>query len=164
MEEFDIKLKLSETPTVTQTKKLKNYFKEMPVDEIISGLKFANSRWIDKDAGLTSLHKLYPLKMLGLLRIPPNSIYDWHKDEYRLSTVNMLIKHDHSHCLFGKSRDNYYINITELSYQPYTYYLFNNQQYHSVLNFNKPRYLFSLYFDKELDYTSLKELLHPILL
>ena len=120
--------------------------------------------WIDKDAGLTSLHKLYPLKMLGLLRIPPNSIYDWHKDEYRLSTVNMLIKHDHSHSLFAKSRDNYYINITELSYQPYTYYLFNNQQYHSVLNFNKPRYLFSLYFDKELDYTSLKELLHPILL
>ena len=102
--------------------------------------------------------------MLGLLRIPPNSIYDWHKDEYRLSAVNMLIKHDHSHSLFAKSRDNYYINITELSYQPYTYYLFNNQQYHSVLNFNKPRYLFSLYFDKELDYTSLKELLHPILL
>ena len=25
MEEFDIKLKLSEAPTVTQTKKLKNY-------------------------------------------------------------------------------------------------------------------------------------------
>ena len=62
MEEFDIKLKLSETPTVTQTKKLKNYFKEMPVDEIISGLKFANSRWIAKDAGVLKVGRKSILK------------------------------------------------------------------------------------------------------
>ena len=62
MEEFDIKLKLSEAPTIIQTKKLKNYFKEMPVDEIISGLKFANSRWIAKDAGVLNVGRKSILK------------------------------------------------------------------------------------------------------
>jgi hypothetical protein len=31
---------------------MKEYFKEMPVSEIISGLKFAQSRWAAKDAGI----------------------------------------------------------------------------------------------------------------
>ena len=31
---------------------LKNYFKEMPLEEILSGLKFAKNRWVAKDAGV----------------------------------------------------------------------------------------------------------------
>ena len=38
--------------TDLQIKKLKNYFKEMPINEILSGLKFARNRWIAKDAGV----------------------------------------------------------------------------------------------------------------
>jgi len=52
MTESEINLKLSEKPTDLQIKKLKNYFKEMPLSEILSGLKFANNRWIAKDAGV----------------------------------------------------------------------------------------------------------------
>ena len=52
MDEFEINLKFSETPTALQIKKLKNYFKEIPLSEILSGLKFANNRWVAKDAGI----------------------------------------------------------------------------------------------------------------
>ena len=51
MDEFEVNLKLSERPTDNQIKKLRSYFKDVPLSEIISGLKFANNRWIAKDAG-----------------------------------------------------------------------------------------------------------------
>ena len=52
MGEFEINLKLSETPTSSQIKKLEKYFKEIPLLEILSGLKFTGNRWIAKDAGV----------------------------------------------------------------------------------------------------------------
>ena len=51
MDEFEINLRLSELPTEHQIKKLRNYFKNIPLIEILSGLKFANNRWIAKDSG-----------------------------------------------------------------------------------------------------------------
>ena len=47
-----IELPISKNPTDVQLKKLKEYFREMPVDEILSGLKFAKNRWSAKDAGV----------------------------------------------------------------------------------------------------------------
>ena len=52
MKEFEITLNLSETPTGIHIIKLKNYFNEMPLEEILSGLKFAKNRWTAKDAGV----------------------------------------------------------------------------------------------------------------
>ena len=52
MDEFKINLKVSETPTDLQIKKLESYFKKIPLSEILSGLKFANNRWVAKDAGV----------------------------------------------------------------------------------------------------------------
>lgn len=46
-----IELTISNIPTDLELKKLKEYFKEMPVGEILSGLKFAKNRWSAKDAG-----------------------------------------------------------------------------------------------------------------
>jgi len=46
-----IELTISNMPTDLELKKLKEYFKEMPVEEILSGLKFAKNRWSAKDAG-----------------------------------------------------------------------------------------------------------------
>ncbi|MCH7647478.1 MAG: hypothetical protein QQN64_02870 [Nitrosopumilus sp.] len=46
-----IELPISKKPTDMELKKLKEYFKEMPVEEILSGLKFARNRWAAKDAG-----------------------------------------------------------------------------------------------------------------
>jgi len=46
-----VELPISKKPTDVELKKLKEYFKEMPVEEILSGLKFAKNRWSAKDAG-----------------------------------------------------------------------------------------------------------------
>ena len=46
-----IELSVSEKPTDEEIKKLKEYFREMPIEEILTGLKFAKSRWSAKDAG-----------------------------------------------------------------------------------------------------------------
>ena len=46
-----IELSVSKTPTDIELKKLKEYFKEMPIEEILTGLKFAKNRWSAKDAG-----------------------------------------------------------------------------------------------------------------
>ena len=46
-----VELPISKKPTDTDLKKLKEYFKEMPVSEILTGLKFAKNRWYAKDAG-----------------------------------------------------------------------------------------------------------------
>ena len=46
-----IELPISKKPTDAELKKLKEYFKEMPVEEILTGLKFAKNRWAAKDAG-----------------------------------------------------------------------------------------------------------------
>ncbi len=52
MKKFEIKLLLSKEPTDVQLKKLRDYLKEMPVEEVLTGLKFANNRWSAKDAGV----------------------------------------------------------------------------------------------------------------
>ncbi len=46
-----IELSILEKPTDAELKKLKEYFKEMPMAEILTGLKFARNRWSAKDAG-----------------------------------------------------------------------------------------------------------------
>ena len=47
-----IELDISKNLTGIQLKKLKNYFKDMPIEEILAGLKFAKNRWVAKDAGI----------------------------------------------------------------------------------------------------------------
>ena len=51
VEESVIELSLSHELTDIELKKLKEYFKEMPITEILAGLKFAKNRWTAKDAG-----------------------------------------------------------------------------------------------------------------
>ena len=46
-----IELSISKKPTGAELKKLREYFEEMPVGEILTGLKFAKNRWSAKDAG-----------------------------------------------------------------------------------------------------------------
>ena len=46
-----VELPISKKPSDLELKKLKEYFQEMPVSEILTGLKFAKNRWSAKDAG-----------------------------------------------------------------------------------------------------------------
>lgn len=116
--------------------------------------------WIDKEPALKAVHSLHKIKQLGLLRVESLSMYDWHVDGYRQSCLNMLISENHnSITLFGNQRDYVNKNIIQLKYEPRTYYLFNNQMQHCVINLDEPRYLFSLYFESETPYSQLKELM-----
>jgi hypothetical protein len=51
VEKSVIELSLLQEPTDVELKKLKEYFMEMPIAEILMGLKFAKNRWTAKDAG-----------------------------------------------------------------------------------------------------------------
>lgn len=46
-----IELQISQQPNEIELKKLRDYFREMPLNDILSGLKFAKNRWSAKDAG-----------------------------------------------------------------------------------------------------------------
>ena len=49
---MDVILPISQSITDEQLKKLKEYLKEMPIEIVLSGLKFAKNRWSAKDAGV----------------------------------------------------------------------------------------------------------------
>ncbi len=51
MVKHTVELPISKKPTDADLKKLKEYFKDMPISEILTGLKFAKNRWSAKDAG-----------------------------------------------------------------------------------------------------------------
>jgi hypothetical protein len=52
VDDSTISLKTLNKPTEEQLRTLQEYFKEMPVEEILLGLKFAKNRWSAKDAGV----------------------------------------------------------------------------------------------------------------
>jgi hypothetical protein len=52
MRNLRIELPISINPSDIQLKKLKEYFREMPIEEILAGLKFSRNRWNAKDAGI----------------------------------------------------------------------------------------------------------------
>ena len=47
-----ISLPVSKAPSDSQMVELSGYFQEMPLEEILRGLKFAKNRWAAKDAGV----------------------------------------------------------------------------------------------------------------
>ena len=51
MKKITIDVSVSKQPTEQEIKKLKEYFEDIPLEEILAGLKFAKNRWSAKDAG-----------------------------------------------------------------------------------------------------------------
>ena len=51
MQKLTIELQVFKKPTEDEMRKLQDYFNEMPLGEILVGLKFANNRWNAKDSG-----------------------------------------------------------------------------------------------------------------
>ncbi len=52
MQKPSIELPISQNLTDTQLRRLREYFREMPIEEVLAGLKFAKNRWAAKDAGI----------------------------------------------------------------------------------------------------------------
>lgn len=96
------------------------------------------------DPFLSNLSKKHEFQA-GVLRLPERTCYNWHTDTDRKVSVNMLLKDTRSSCLFmGKPGVSFH--FYELHYMPYTYYAFDTQTPHMVLNHEGPRYMFSLEF------------------
>lgn len=102
---------------------------------------------IQKDKFLSWLYDRYKFQ-LGILKMYPNTFYNWHLDAKRGCTINMLISYGiDSHSIFFNKKQNeecYFIN--ELKYKPQVYYLLNTQTYHSVLNLNNIRFVMTTEF------------------
>jgi hypothetical protein len=85
--------------------------------------------------------------MAGLLEMPASTSYNWHVDTDRHCGLNMLVYDDgESRCLFAPDGIQVVMPFVELKYEPNTFYAFNTKLPHSVLNFTKNRYMFSLEF------------------
>lgn len=84
MSKQQIDLIFSKKPNDVQLKKLKEYFKEMPVEEILAGLKFAKNRWTAKDAGVLKV---------GRKSIIQKEVHSVTKEqaEWRLNNWKMMI-------------------------------------------------------------------------
>lgn len=104
---------------------------------------------------LNSIHQSYKIKSGGIIRLDPNRCYRWHQDAVRGGSVNMLLYHKESFVLFGNavSDSDDQFEIMRMEYEPNQFYLFNNQAMHTVVNFDSPRYMFTIEF--ELDKTKL---------
>jgi hypothetical protein len=121
---------------------------------------------IENEPALRSLDKEFKIDQLGFLRINSNRCYKWHVDGNRGVAINMLVTPSvHSYCLFGDKNllqniQGFQTDILELKYSPDTFYVFNTQWPHTVLNFEAPRYLLSIEFVRDknsLTYNEVKE-------
>lgn len=83
---------------------------------------------------------------LAIYRFFPNTCYKWHIDHIgRKCCINMLIDGYDSLTMFGVPGSNgRFTNITTLVYEPNKYALLNVHKFHTVFNFNEPRYLLSI--------------------
>jgi hypothetical protein len=118
--------------------------------------------WI-KESFLNTIDKQFKISYVGILKVYPHRSYEWHVDDSRGLAINMLLSdNSKSHCYFGResieSWDQY--EIVECPYSKDSFYLFNTQCPHMILNLNEERYLVTVEFevDKEhLKYNDVRE-------
>lgn len=103
-----------------------------------------------KDPLLDWIAKRYNF-IAGVLKMEPYQQYDWHIDARRGVGINLLLEHDDSIVLFSDKPMMLVKDIRTHKYDLNTYYLFNTQTAHCVINYSKPRYLFSVEFAKDKD-------------
>ena len=108
---------------------------------------------VARDTFMLELAQIHPFVM-GVLKMEPDTVYNWHMDSRRGCTINLLLTYeDISHCLFSTEPDQVQCKTQELYYRPKTYYLFNTQRHHMVINGGEDRYLASLEFAEGADLT-----------
>jgi len=62
----------------------------------------------------------------GVLKMEPNTCYNWHTDTDRKTGLNMLLSDDgNSRCVFLAGEPGVVFKTQELKYKPDTYYVFN---------------------------------------
>jgi hypothetical protein len=84
-----------------------------------------------------------------IIKLEPMMCYDWHIDETRQCSINMLIEGEDSYCFFGNRLSKELIELSELKYKKNSFYLLNTKENHSVINLNNIRYILSLGFNED---------------
>lgn len=108
---------------------------------------------------LQTIHQKFPISGGAIIRITPNVVFNWHTDVTRAAGINLKVSGEsRSHTLFGNPVDEWNDEFVELEYEFKTFYLFNTQHKHSVINFNDDRYLFSIQFAQTKDEITYKEI------
>jgi hypothetical protein len=122
--------------------------------------KIVDPKVYEKEKLFIDLKKKYNFTM-GLIRLDPHVCYNWHQDTKRGVGINMMINDVKSHCLFATHQINEITTgFTELKYKPHTYYLFNTQIPHMVINFAEPRYMMTIEFAKDKTELNYKDLVN----
>jgi len=101
---------------------------------------------------ISSINLKYKISGCSILKLDPFRCYKWHQDARRGVSINLLLSPEsRSAVLFGNSvsdSDDQF-EIAEFEYEPNYFYLFNTQAMHTVINYEQPRYLFSLEFEQD---------------
>ena len=102
----------------------------------------------EKNPKLKQINDVLPFNC-ALLFLKPFVTYKWHKDSKRGVCINALVSDSNYFTCFSKNYDTPEVqsDIIQLDYKKNNLYLFNNQIYHTVFNFEKERILFSCEFN-----------------
>ena len=103
MEKYEIRITTTKKPTENQLKKLQDFFDEVPIDEILSGMNFAKNRWTAKDAGVLKvgrksiinkeIHSVTSEQAQWRLKNWKMMIANYRKLGYSYPTISRIKKH-----------------------------------------------------------------------
>jgi len=120
-------------------------------------VQLINQDAIKKIDIIKQVDKITSIDRIVLLSMPEHTTYNWHVDDHRKATINLLINnHKESFCLFGESIDESKHSTIKLEYKKDTFYLFNTKKDHMVVNFGERRYILSMQFNSKLSYEEIK--------
>ena len=107
------------------------------------------------------LYDRHPYKA-GVLKMEHQTMYNWHKDSNRGTTVNCLINTPNTSYTFFRKEFDVNHPIIELQYFPGSRFLLNNQQDHMVLNYNGIRMVLTIEFLEDKNELRFEDLLEEI--
>ena len=113
---------------------------------------------IEKIPSIKLINKIVNIDRIVILSMPEMSSYNWHIDDHRNATLNLLINnHKTSYCMFGRPIDYSKHKIVRLDYEPLHFYLFNTKMEHMVVNHGPQRYMLSMQFGSPLKFNEIQE-------
>ena len=113
---------------------------------------------ITKDSFLSKL----PPGTARIFKMSPYTCYKWHVDSKRGCAINLLLSGQDSHCYFGKHLNNNVLEYQELKYAKDTYYLFNTEHLHTIINGSTDRYVLSLGYEKSSNFEDILKIIHKL--
>lgn len=105
-----------------------------------------------KEPLLAEVNKTHKISQAGFIKTEPWRNYAWHQDAIRGVGINLLLTpRVNSMVMFGEglNNDTVEFSIMPFQYEPRQFYLFNTQIMHTIINFDQPRYLFTVDFEED---------------